>query len=311
MPLLLDFVEQNYDHSYEPLSSLPGSSVRVEESSFNSFNPNEKNINEMRKMRGDDIMLNESFVSKHILTDVNNVALILNKSVILTNKQEIQKEMFIKQNLILECRKKETLNPKNIIRNVVYFKLANLGFPVNYSYINAKYIQQLLKSKHQIYEFKETDKELKFVISMRAYKPTQEDIDSRELWLGASHCQEGQEGKVFVMKQIRNVHHYQKETLKELKQVFKRGFNTKHVLKSTQQQKTLKNMKKELTKKIMQRTMQRENKKKVLKELIARTTRKKYKNTKITDYFMRKNNKKSLKTTRKKYKNTKMTDYFK
>ena len=118
-----------------------------------------------------------------------------------------------------------------------------MGFPVNYSYINAKYIQQLLKSKHQIYEFKETDKELKFVISMRAYKPTQEDIDSRELWLGASHCQEGQEGKVFVMKQIRNVHHYQKETLKELKQVFKRGFNTKHVLKSKQQQKTLKNMK--------------------------------------------------------------------
>ena len=231
-----------------PTPQPPGDSVNVEKISF-----------DLRNMRGNDLIeMKESFVYEHILKNSKNIVLVLNKDVILTNKTDI-KSVFTRKTLVYECEFYYDENNKRkhkINKNIMYAKLGLLGFPVNYSYINAKYIQTLLKNKHQIYEFKETEKELESVISLPMSNPTVHDfINDPDLALGASHCQEGQEGKVFVMKQIKNEVHNKKTTLKELKQ---------HM------------MKKEHTKKI---------KNKVLKELIARNTRKKYKNTKITDYF--------------------------
>ena len=213
----VDFDQDDYD-------TLPGSSVQIEETSFDS-NDN-KTHHRLRHMRGNDLIyMNESFVSKHILTNSNNIVLVLNKDVILTRKKDIKKHVLIRKNFVYECVFHKVINKQRILKvdeNMVYCKLGNFGFPVNYSYINAKYIEKILKGKHQIYEFKETKKELESVKSMYRQHPNEDEIDDPELGYGSSHCQEGQGGKVFVMKKIRNDHH-KNETLKELKQATKKN----------------------------------------------------------------------------------------
>ena len=227
MPLLMKFVKRMFVPDPPKISKklvLPGPSIEMEESSFDMND--EIKHNRLRHMRGNDVIyMNESFVSKHILTNSNNIVLVLNKDVILTRKKDIKKHVLIRKNFVYECVFHKVINKQRILKvdeNMVYCKLGNFGFPVNYSYINAKYIEKILKGKHQIYEFKETKKELESVKSMYRQHPNEDEIDDPELGYGSSHCQEGQGGKVFVMKKIRNVHH-KNETLKELKQATKKN----------------------------------------------------------------------------------------
>ena len=254
IPLLMKFVKRMFVPDPPKISKklvLPGPSIEMEESSFDMND--EIKHNRLRHMRGNDLIeMNETFVSKHILQDSNNIALVLNRDVILTNKEDIKTQILIRKNLAYECiftMKDDKKVVDKIDENTMYCKLGNFGFPVNYSYINAKYVKQILTSKHQIYEFKETEKELESLISLSMHKPNRQEINDPELAYGASHCQEGQGGKVFIMKQIRNIHH-KKETLEELK--------------------TKKTHKKKMLKELQQRSLSKKNKKKVLKELITR-----------------------------------------
>ena len=86
-------------------------------------------------------------------------------------------------------------------------KIASIGIPVNYAYIPIQYIQDVLgilerspkntRIEDRIYEFVKTPKQLVSVVSYQLLYGITGAV-------GASHCQEGQNGDTYKLKKVKN-----------------------------------------------------------------------------------------------------------
>jgi uncharacterized protein YjbI with pentapeptide repeats len=105
--------------------------------------------------------------------------------------------------IVYECIKTDTLRPENILLVNPLVKIASLGIFINGAYIQSSELSMILNDKrsdikYRIYEIIDTGKVLKSVVSYQVlYGMTD--------YVGASHCQAGQDGRVYKIRKIRNV----------------------------------------------------------------------------------------------------------
>jgi hypothetical protein len=182
----------------------------------------EKPINLKNKnLIGMDINRTKKKVSKYITEDKDNLVFILNNDVVLTNKYNVR--LVIKDSRVYACRNANgSINPINVIKDKMYFKLANLGLTVNYAYIDITHINEILNNTKQVYEFIRTDKELPSVVTYILMHPeelppemTREEREEEYTFISRSHCQEEQGGYVYEVS-----HDPTFETMKNINKIF-------------------------------------------------------------------------------------------
>jgi hypothetical protein len=102
----------------------------------------------------------------------------------------------------------------NIIRDVPLFQLKTIGL---YEYVTIKNFLKVLKSSARFFELIDTGKKF---ISVGSQNMTYENS---RFWdaLGASHCQEGQDGKLFKLVEVKTKE-LKKSDLEKLNRAFKK-----------------------------------------------------------------------------------------
>jgi hypothetical protein len=142
------------------------------------------------------------------LKNKNNILLFENNNFILTNRNNI-KDTFNADNFVYECINVGPINPTNINTKIKYYKMAMLGFS-NGCYIDAKKISSIINGTSQAYEFiqKNTKQKkpvvLKSVVNHKIATTHPRDYAPDE-FVGASHCQEGQNGNVYTIKDVTKI----------------------------------------------------------------------------------------------------------
>lgn len=112
--------------------------------------------------------------------------------------------------IIYECRVSGSMNPENIVSNKPLMKLGAIGLPLNYAYMEISYIKHLIEKtcddvKDRIYEIIDTTNEVASVVSYQAlHHVLREGEQMHHLYRSASHCQEGQGGKLYKLRKIKN-----------------------------------------------------------------------------------------------------------
>ena len=178
------------------------------------FSPSYKIIDKF-KLASDaiegDVKMNEYLTSEEGIDSLaflyNNVYYLIDKER-LTNmiKSETRDEK-INNSIVYECKNAGTMSPENIVDNMPFMKIASIGIPVNYAYIPIQYIQDVLgilerspkntRIEDRIYEFVKTPKQLVSVVSYQLLYGITGAV-------GASHCQEGQNGDTYKLKKVKN-----------------------------------------------------------------------------------------------------------
>ena len=105
--------------------------------------------------------------------------------------------------VVYECFRTDTLRPENIVVENPLVKIASLGVAINGAYIQSSQLSMILSDKrydikYRIYEIIDTGKVLKSVVSYQV-------LNNMTSYVGASHCQAGQGGRVYQLRKIRNV----------------------------------------------------------------------------------------------------------
>ena len=133
--------------------------------------------------------------------------------------------------------------PENIVSNKPLMKLGAIGLPLNYAYIEISYIKHLIENtgndvKDRIYEIVETTNEVASVVSYQAlHHILREGEQTHHLYRSASHCQEGQGGKLYKLRKIKNAGKIVQNTIIK-------GFATKKRKNIGGRRKTKRNIKK-------------------------------------------------------------------
>ena len=140
-----------------------------------------------------DVVEGDVKIITYLLSDINNIAILLNNRWYLSNKLTIRKLIYSKDSVVFKCNSASGfLPPENIDSQIEYFRLNSIGLLQDY--VPLKYIYSVLRGKHQYYMLEETQDVLPSVVSYNVYK-------NSGSWEGGSHCQEGRGGNVYVMRQ--------------------------------------------------------------------------------------------------------------
>lgn len=105
--------------------------------------------------------------------------------------------------IVYECIETHTIRPENVLVVNPLVKIASLGVAINGAYIQSSQLSMILNDKrndikYRIYEIIDTGKVLKTVVSYQV-------LNNMTSYVGASHCQAGQGGRVYKLRKIRNV----------------------------------------------------------------------------------------------------------
>jgi hypothetical protein len=179
----------------------------------------------------DPIMMEKENLHEYLKTK-DNLVFIFGNHYFPINKDTIRMQIKDPLNIVYECYNVGNYiiegrnNPRageidenkiNIKKN--YLRLNSLGLPGDF--IPLKRMQSILLDTHQIYNIVVTDKTLKTVVSDNV-------LNHRGSYVGASHCQEGQGGKVYdIDKKINRA--YSKRNRKNILSITKkkRGYISK------------------------------------------------------------------------------------
>lgn len=158
--------------------------------------------------------------------------------------------------IVYECIKTDWLRPGNVIEENPLVKIASLGVAINGAYIQSSQLSMILSDKrydikYRIYEIIDTGKVLKSVVSYQV-------LNNMTSYVGASHCQAGQGGRVYHLRKIRNVDSMLSNLVKQYKYKTSKkrttsGGKTKRLCKR-KQRKTLKKIKTDKRKTIRRKT---------------------------------------------------------
>jgi hypothetical protein len=139
----------------------------------------------------------------------------------------MNKEWFNKKSrdnkIFYECRNLQThldgarVRESNIIRDVPLFQMKTIGL---YEYVTVKNFLKVLKSSARFFELIDTGKKFISVGSQNLTYENQRFWDL-DIALGASHCQEGQDGKLFKLVEVKTKE-LKKSDLEKLNRAFKK-----------------------------------------------------------------------------------------
>ena len=111
------------------------------------------------------------------------------------NKEQIKKMMEYNEpdnEVVYKCNQASgSLRPENVDTTKVFFRLRKIGLPLDYLPLGM--MQTLIESPNQYFIIETTNDKLDTVVSNNVLFHSQE-------WIGASHCQEGQGGKICIIK---------------------------------------------------------------------------------------------------------------
>ena len=192
----------------------------------------------------DAINMNDVKIKTYILSDINNIAVFVNNNWFLSNKNVIKNLIETHDNVVFKCNSASgVLPPENVDLSKEYFRLKSIGIFLDY--VPMTYIYSLLKSQHQYYMLEPTYEILPSVVSYNIYK-------NGGMWVNGSHCQEGQGGKVYIMRHViinkppnktkkeidprLNKYHQSKEKTEKSKQIIKKTYTPSSSSKTRKQQ---------------------------------------------------------------------------
>ena len=158
-------------------------------------------------MANDVIGLEDVKIKTFLLSDRNNVAFLINNNWFLFNKKVIQNLADSKDSIVYKCNSASGLpSNTNVDSSTEYFRLKSIGLFIDY--VPMTYIYSLLQSRHQYYMFEPTSKTLPSVVSYNVYQ-------NRNKWVPGLHCEEGQGGKVYIMRRV-TIHNTPTRKTKEM-----------------------------------------------------------------------------------------------
>ena len=164
------------NHLYD-VCELPRSSSPV------TISPNETTY--------DAIMMEDISLADYLKEDENNILFQFQNHYYPSSKDTINHQI-TPTNMVYECKEPNTLRPENIIKEAPLFRLQSLALPVQYIYLCQ--INALLDSTAQVYKIKlsSPEKNLASVVS--------KEVLDGGTYVSASHCQDGQGGKVYTIE---------------------------------------------------------------------------------------------------------------
>ena len=160
----------------------------------------------------DPIMMEEENLHEYLKTK-DNLVFIFGNNYFPLNKDTIRMQIKDPLNIVYECFTSGTLKPDNINKKVKYLRLNSLGIPGDFIYL--KRMQIILLDKQQIYNMVETDKVLVTVVSDNV-------LYHQGSYVGASHCQAGQGGKVYDLNK-KIIRAYSNRTRKNILSITKKN----------------------------------------------------------------------------------------
>ena len=145
-------------------------------------------------MAYDVIGLEDVKIKTYLSSDFNNIAIWANNRWFLSNKTMIRQLVDTKDSIVFKCNSASGLIPKaNVNVSKEYFRLKSIGIYLDY--VPMSYINFVLQSWDQYYMLEPTLEILPSVVSYNIYK-------NGGMWTSGSHCQEGQGGKVYIMRRV-------------------------------------------------------------------------------------------------------------
>jgi hypothetical protein len=135
----------------------------------------------------DPIMLNEiSNVKNYMKKDINNILLLIDKTVICLNRKHIKKNV----KLFYECISDTGfIGNDNVVKDTKYGKL----IPYN-QLVPQNELEKLQNIKFSIYKLVPTRINLKAIVSVKLK-------NNNNSWVGADHCQAGSGSKVYSVEE--------------------------------------------------------------------------------------------------------------
>ena len=159
----------------------------------------------------DPIMMEEENLHKYLKTK-DNLVFIFGNNYFPLNKDTIRMQIKDPLNIVFECFTSGTLKPDNINKKVKYLRLNSLGIPGDF--IQLTRMRIILLDKQQIYNMVATDKVLVTVVSDSV-------LNRAGSHVGASHCQDGQGGKVYDLNK-KIIRAYSNRTRKNILSITKK-----------------------------------------------------------------------------------------
>ena len=153
-------------------------------------------------MAYDVIGLEDVKIKTYLLSDVDNIVIWANNRWFLSNKYaivnliETKKDgVVFKDAVVFKCNSASGyLSSENVDDTKEYFRLKSIGILLDF--VPMTYIHALLQSDHQYYKLEPTAETLPSVVSYNIYY-------NHGSWVSGSHCQNGQGGKVYIMRRVK------------------------------------------------------------------------------------------------------------
>lgn len=150
---------------------------------------------------------------KHLRENPDTVVFYFHENYYISTREDITRMVssstlneMLNNSIIYECLVADSMRAENIVLDKPLLKLASLGLPINGSYLPLQQMMMVINDqrrelKYRVYEIVDTGKTVQSVISYQALHRNITQID----YLGASHCQAGQGGRIFKLSKMRNI----------------------------------------------------------------------------------------------------------
>ena len=142
----------------------------------------------------DAIMMESTAIDDFIKEDEDNLVFVCERNYFGLSKSTISTQIQNKSNIVYECLVADTMRQDYIIKNKPCLSLKSIGIFVA-DFVNMKFIDVILNSKHQIYELVKTDKKFVSTVSHAV-------LFDQGTYVGARHCQAGQGGIVYDVVKV-------------------------------------------------------------------------------------------------------------
>jgi hypothetical protein len=142
-----------------------------------------------------DVIEGDVNLINYLKEDKNNCAFYFNSNFYLSNKEQIQKMMDFNEpdnEVVYKCNQASgSIAQNNVDTTKVFFRLRKIGLPLDYLPLGM--LQTLIQLPNQYFIIEKTNDSLDSVVSNNVLYHEAE-------WVSASHCQEGQGGKIYIIK---------------------------------------------------------------------------------------------------------------
>ena len=132
-------------------------------------------------------------IASYLLSNISNIAIYANDRWFLSNKNNIQQLIDSGDGVVYKCNDASGyLSQSNVDLSNKYFRLRSIGIFLDFVPLN--YMYAILGSNHQYFSLELTKIILPSVVSYNVY-------EHGASWMSRAHCQEGQGGHVYNMRQ--------------------------------------------------------------------------------------------------------------